>query len=148
MSLKRKQISIWRILALSAIPIVLMLILSYRGWNARNRPPAVAGSWYLDDLRTDEDESALVTFSPTGEYDGDATFGVRWRYRDGRVFFRTWQVDDDSQTSQMLTNTTLYSWIVGADEFSLKAEFGEDGSVLTLVSEDDGPRCRLRRVAP
>lgn len=148
MSVKQKRNLVWWILVLYAIAVVVMLIISYRGWNARNRPPMVAGSWYLDDLRTDEEENSLVTFSSSGEFDGDSTFGVRWSYRDGKIFFRTWRLEDESQFARVVTNTTLYSWIAETDEFPLTAEFSDDGSVLTLIAEDEGPRCRLRRANP
>lgn len=148
MSFKQRRNPVGWLVGLCAIAVAVMLIVSYRGWNARNRPSIIAGAWYLDDLRTDEDEKSLVTFYSSGEFDGDSTFGCRWRYRDGKVFFRTWQLSGESKLAKTVTNTTLYSWIAETDEFPLTAEFTEDGSVLTLISEDTGPRCRLRRLNP
>lgn len=148
MNAQTKQNRLPWILGFCAITVAIMLVSIYCGWNARNRPPMIAGSWHLDDLRTDVVENSLVTFSSLGEFDGDSAFGSRWTYRDGKIFFRTWRLKDESSLARAVTNTTLYSWIAETDEFPLTADFNEDGSVLTLTAEDTGPRCVLRRVRP
>lgn len=148
MRTKPKRSLILCIVGSCTVLVIVLLTIVYRGWNARNRPALVAGTWYLDDLRTDEDENSLVTFSPAGAFDGDDDFGSRWRYADGRIFFRTWQLNDESKLARQVTNTTLYSFFADTDEFSLRADFSEDGSIVTLVAEDSGPRCRLRRAKP
>jgi hypothetical protein len=105
----------------------------------------IAGSWYLDDLRTETVESSLVTFSSLGKFDGDSEFGTRWTFRDGKIYFRSWRLNDRSSVARFVTDTTLYSWFTETNEFPLTAVLSEDGSVLTLTSEETGPRCELRR---
>ncbi len=78
--------------------------------------------------------------------DGDAEFGNRWSYRDGKIFIRSWRLNDESTIARILTDTTFYSWFAETEEFPLIAELNSDGSVLTLIAEDTGPRCVLRRV--
>ncbi len=145
MIVPQKTKRVWWSLGLCAFTIVIMCVSFYRGWNTRNRPPIIAGSWYLDDLRTDKVENSLVTFSSLGQFDGDYAYGTRWSYRDGKVFFRTWRLNNDSSIARILTDTTLYSWFAETDELPLIAELNSDGSVLTLTAEDTGPRCVLRR---
>ena len=148
MSIQQKRSRLWWFIVLSTTCVAVLLIVSYLGWNSRTRPPSISGVWYLDDLRTSEEESQLVTFSATGEYKGDTGFGTRWSYRDGKIYFRTWQLEDASPLNRMISNTTLYSWFAETDEFPLTAQFSEDGLVLTLIAEGEGPRCRLRRADP
>ena len=146
MFVPQKQNRVWLIPLVCALTSVIILVSFYRGWNTRHRPPMIAGSWYFDDLRTGKVENSIVTFSSLGEFDGDSAFGCRWSYRDGKIFFRTWRLNEESNIARTLTDTTLYSWFAETDEFPLIAEFNSDGSAMTLIAEDTGPRCMLRRV--
>ena len=105
----------------------------------------IAGSWYLDDLRTDAVDNSLVTFSSLGDFErdrSDRSYGCRWSYRDGKIYFREWQLNEKSKLARFVTNTSLYSWIAETDEFPLIAELNSDESVMTLIAEDTGPRER------
>jgi hypothetical protein len=148
MNEKRERNPIWWILGISVSAIVVLLAFSYSDWNSRNRPPLVSGRWYMDDLRTDEIEKRLVTFSPSGEFDGDTAYGMRWRLADNRLQLRSWRLNDESPLARELTDTTLYSWFADADEALFSAEFSEDGSVLTIALENSEIKHRLRREKP
>ena len=128
--------------------IIVLLAFSYRGWNARNRPTLVSGRGYMDDLRTEEIENRLVTLSPSGYFDGDTDYGIRWRFADNRLLLRSWRLNDESPLARQLTDTTLYSWFADADEPLFAAEFSEDGSVLTIALENSEIKHRLRREKP
>lgn len=124
--------------------LLVLLGMSYRNWNARNRPPLITGNWYLDRLDTDEIENNFVTFSTTGEFIADENYGMRWQYRDGSLYFRSWRLNDESWLTQQLTNTAIYAYFIKADWHPLQAEFSEDDTVMTLIADDTDPRNRLR----
>lgn len=136
-----------RVTAALATASVLALIGAgtYWAWDVRQRPSLISGVWLLDDLRTSGDDVSVVFFSPNGVLGGDPEFGSRWRYGDGRLYFRTWKVDRRSQLMSAMQDTAIYSWFADAQEFSLGVELSEDGKVMTLTAEGEGPRCRLRR---
>lgn len=146
MATNRKKNRVYWCLGICASAIAMLFALFYHGWNAHSRPSMIAGTWYLDDLRTDSVESFVIHFSSSGDFDDDPAFGQRWSYRNGKMYFRTWRLNDETKIARILSNTTLYSWFAKTDEFPLTAEFSEDGAVLTLTAEDTGPRCVLRRV--
>lgn len=150
MSEKKARNPIWWILGFSGTAIMLLLASSYHGWNARNRPPLISGSWYMDELQTEEIEHIYVKFSQSGgfEFDGDTGYGMRWRFSNGKLFLRSWRLKSESELARRVTNTTLYSWFADADETKYTTEISEDGSVLTLIAEDHGPHLRFRRVKP
>ena len=82
----------WVLASLVAV-VFVAAVLYGRAWNARNRPPILVGTWYHDDLRTEERENAILTFSQVGEFNYDDTFGMRWRFSDGKLFIRYWGLD-------------------------------------------------------
>lgn len=141
-----RQIRI-RVVAAFATASVLALIGAgtYWSWNVRQRPSSISGVWLLDDLRTAGDDASLVTFSSNGAYDGDRQFAARWRYENGRLSFRTWRIDEPSTLLGAMQDTAVYSWFSDTQEFSLGVELSEDGKVMTLTADGEGPRCRLRR---
>jgi hypothetical protein len=145
---KRKRNRLWWFVGLSAIAISFMVTQLHRGWRPRKRPKLIVGSWYLDDMRTAKDENVLVSFHASGHSDLFPSVGSRWQYTDGRIDFRYWSLIGDSPVVRSVSNTSLYSWFVGTHESSFQAKFSDDGSVLTLISGESGPRCRLRRVDP
>ncbi len=148
MTEKKARNSIWWILGLTGTAIIVFLAFSYQDWNARNRPEFISGRWYMDDLRTGEIENRLVTFSPSGEFDGDTEYGMRWRFTDNILLLRSWRLNDESQLARQLTDTTLYSWFADADEAPFAAEFSENGSVLTIALENSDIKHRLHREKP
>lgn len=144
---RRTRIRAVAVLAAASAVILFAAAATLWAWNARQRPSSISGAWLLDDLRTQGDDASLVTFSGSGVFDGDREFATRWRYREGRLYLRTWKIDPHSPVMNAMQDTALYSWFTDAQEFSLGVELSKDGNVMTLSAEGEGPRCRLRRVA-
>ena len=139
-----------RIRVITAIAIVMVLALIGFGayWSSyvRQRPSLISGVWLMDDLRTEGDDASKVIFFPSGVYDdGVGEFAGRWRYSNGRLYLRTWKTDPNSSLARALQDTTIYSWFADTYEFSLRVEIIEDGKVMTLTADGEGPRARLRR---
>ena len=149
MTVKKARNPIWWIIAFSGAVVFVLHALSYRGWNSRNRPPLVSGSWYIDDLRTEEIENRLVTFASSGDFDGDPSYGMRWRYENNKLWLRAWRLNGESELTRQLTNTTIYSWYLDTNEFPFATKFSSDDSVLTLADPDNGNLVhRLTRAKP
>jgi hypothetical protein len=145
MSAERKRDRIWWFLALFAIAISLVFLQLHRGGTSRNPSAIIVGSWYLDDLRTPEDENTFVSFHASGHSNLFPSVGSRWQYTDGNIVIQSWSLIGDSPVARSVSNTSVYSWFVGTHKSSFQAKLNDDGSVLTLISEESGPRCRLRR---
>jgi hypothetical protein len=141
---RRIRILVVAVLATASV-LALLGAGVYSTWNAHQRPSTISGVWLLDDLRTSGDDASVVVFSTSGVFVGDPKFGSRWRYQAGRLYFRTWKIDGHSPLMNAVQDTAIYSWFAEAQEFSLGVELSEDGTVMTLTADGEGPRCRLRR---
>jgi hypothetical protein len=141
----RKRI---RVTMVIATVILLVLIGIGATWSSyvRQRPSLISGVWLMDDLRTEGDDASKVIFFPSGVYDdGVGEFAGRWRYNKGRMYLRTWKTDPNSKLARAIQDTTIYSWFIDTQEFSLGVELSEDCKTMTLTADGEGPRCRLRR---
>ncbi len=128
---------------------ILLLVVTYivqqHHSMTQNQPAMIVGTWYFDDFKTEAVESSLVAFSSLGDFDGDAAFGCRWKYRDGKIYFRSWRLKNESRLSRFLSNSILYSWVAETEEYPLSVDFNDDQTIMTLTAEGEGPRGVLRR---
>ncbi len=142
---RKRQKKYWWIVGIGLLALVVTYIVRQYQSMSQNQPAMIVGTWYFDDLRTEAVEGSLVTFSSFGDFDGDAAFGCRWKYRDGKIYFRNWRLKNDSRLSIFLTNSLLYSWVAETEEYPLSVDFNDDQTVMTLTAEGSGPRGVLRR---
>lgn len=128
--------------------VVVLILTAGVGWiwNSRKHPPTIAGDWILDDLRTEGDDGTHIRFSSFGVMDnGESEFAIRWRLENTDLVLHSWQTEPQSLLGRYLGNTSIYSWFVGSNEFSLGVEFNSDQTEMTLTATNEEPRLRLRR---